>query len=50
LPLDSKLKCNQIRTVDKPRLSKVIGEIPDDIISKVEKAVLIHLEISESAI
>jgi mRNA interferase MazF len=50
LPLDSKLKCNQIRTVDKSRLLKVIGEIPEEIISKVEKAVLIHLEISESAI
>jgi mRNA interferase MazF len=49
LPLDSKLKCNQIRTVDKSRLSKVVGEIPDEIIKKVEKAVLIHLEISESA-
>jgi mRNA interferase MazF len=46
LPLDSKLKCNQIRTVDKLRLSKVIGEIPDEIINKVEKAVLIHFGIS----
>jgi mRNA interferase MazF len=50
LPLDSKLKCNQIRTVDKSRLSKVVGEIPDEIIKKVEKAVLIHLEISETVI
>ena len=46
LPLDSKLKCNQIRTVDKSRLSKVVGAIPEEIIIKVEKAVLIHLEIS----
>jgi mRNA interferase MazF len=50
LPMDSKLKCNQIRTIDKSRLSKVVGEIPEEIIKKVEKAVLIHLEISESAI
>jgi mRNA interferase MazF len=48
LPLDSKLKCNQIRTVEKSRLLKVIGEIPEEITKKVEKAVLIHLEISES--
>ena len=46
LPLDSKLKCNQIRTVDKLRLSKVVGEIPDEIIKKVEKALLIHVGIS----
>ena len=50
LPLDSKLKCNQIRTVDKSRLLKVVGAIPDEIVKKVEKALLIHLEISESAI
>ena len=46
LPLDSKLKCNQIRTVDKLRLSKVIGEVPEEIIKKVEKAILIHVGIS----
>jgi mRNA interferase MazF len=45
LPLDSKLKCNQIRTIDKSRLSKVVGEIPDEIINKVEKAILIHVGI-----
>jgi mRNA interferase MazF len=50
LPLDSKLKCNQIRTVDKIRLLKVIGEIPDEIIKKVEKAIAIHLEILEPVI
>jgi mRNA interferase MazF len=50
LPLDSKLKCNQIRTVDKLRLLKVVGEIPGEILKKVEKAILIHLEISESDI
>ena len=46
LPLDSKLKCNRIRTVDKLRLLKVIGEVPDEIIKKVEKAILIHVGIS----
>jgi len=46
LPLDSKLKCNQIRTVDKLRLSNFVGDIPDEIIKKVEKAVLIHFGIS----
>ena len=45
-----KLKCNQIRTVDKLRLLKVVGDIPDEIIKKVEKAIMIHLEVSESII
>jgi mRNA interferase MazF len=47
LPLDSKLKCNQIRTVDKLRLLKVVGDIPDEIIKNVEKAIMIHLEVAE---
>jgi mRNA interferase MazF len=46
LPLDSKLKCNQIRTVDKLRLLKLAGEISTVIIKKVEEALLIHLGIS----
>ena len=46
LPLDSRLKCNQIRTVDKLRLAKVVGNVSDEIIQKVEKAILIHLGIS----
>jgi mRNA interferase MazF len=46
LPLDSRLKCNQIRTVDKLRLTKVVGNVSDEIIQKVEKAIMIHLGIS----
>ncbi len=42
---DSKVKANQIRTVDKKRLKERIGIIPDEILKKIEKAVKIHLEI-----
>ena len=45
MPSDSKVKANQIRTVDKKRLKERIGTIPDAILSEVEKAVKIHLEI-----
>ena len=45
LPLDSKIKCNQIRTVDKLRLLKLAGKISVEILSKVEEALLIHLGI-----
>jgi mRNA-degrading endonuclease toxin of MazEF toxin-antitoxin module len=41
-----KYKYNQIRTVDKLRLSKVVGSIPEEIIKKIEKALLIHVGIS----
>ena len=49
-PLDSKLKCSQIRTVDKLRLLKVVGEISDEIIKKVEEALLIHVGISKMSL
>ncbi|HEX7627575.1 MAG TPA: type II toxin-antitoxin system PemK/MazF family toxin [Candidatus Methanoperedens sp.] len=42
---DSKVKANQIRTVDKKRLNERIGIIPDEILKEIEKAVKIHLEI-----
>ena len=45
LPLDSKIKCNQIRTVDKLRLLKLVGGISTEIIKKVEEALLIHIGI-----
>jgi mRNA interferase MazF len=50
LPLDSKIKCNQIRTVDKLRLLKLVGEISTEIIKKVEEALLIHIGISKMSL
>jgi mRNA interferase MazF len=50
LPLDSKIKCNQIRTVDKLRLLKLAGEISTDIIKKVEEALLVHIGISSMSL
>lgn len=45
LPKDSKIKCEQIRTIDKSRLIKRIGQIDKTLLKEVEKAVLIHLGI-----
>ncbi|MBN2541829.1 type II toxin-antitoxin system PemK/MazF family toxin [bacterium] len=42
---DSKIKCNQIRIIDKKRLLKRLGEIPSHRMQFVENAILIHLEI-----
>lgn len=47
-PEDSKVKCNQIRTVSKERLIKCIGSISPDIIKKIEYSILIHLGIKLS--
>jgi mRNA interferase MazF len=43
---DSKIKCNQIRTVDKTRLVKKIGEVQHNYMKKVEEALLVHLNIT----
>lgn len=47
LQLDSKIKCNQVRTVDKLRLVKFIGEISQERLFEVEEALLVHLGISK---
>jgi mRNA interferase MazF len=46
LGYDSKIKANQIRTIDKQRLNKNISKIPLFKVKEVEKAILIHLGIN----
>ena len=45
LPKASKIKADQIRTLDKKRLIKTIGILSKDSMTKVEKAVKIHMEL-----
>jgi mRNA interferase MazF len=45
LPKNSKLKADQIRTLDKSRLIKMIGELGTTQIAAIEKALKIHLEL-----
>jgi len=45
MPGDSKVKANQIRTVDKKRLKERIGTIPDAILIEIETSVKIHIEL-----
>jgi len=43
LPKSSKAKCNQIRTIDKKRLVRLIGTVSGKLLESVEKALRIHL-------
>ena len=43
LPKDSKVKADQIRTLDKARLVKRIGKLGDDEIAEIDKAIRVHL-------
>jgi len=46
LPKDSKVKADQIRTLDKARLVKLIGRFGDPEIAEIEKAMRVHLGVS----
>jgi len=45
LPKDSKVKANQIRTIDKSRLIKCLGMLEDTFVSAIEEAIKIHLNL-----
>lgn len=46
LPKNSKVKADQIRTIDKSRLVQFIGELPEKEIAQIDKAVRIHLALT----
>ena len=45
LPKDSKVKADQIRTIDKSRLVVHIGRLEAEEMLQIEKAIRIHLEL-----
>jgi mRNA interferase MazF len=46
LPKDSKVKADQIRTLDKIRLAKQIGKLGQREIGEIDKAIKVHLRLS----
>jgi mRNA interferase MazF len=44
-PKDYKVKCNQIRTIDKKRLVNFVSTLLPEKLEKVERALLIHLDV-----
>lgn len=45
LPLDSKAKANQIRSIDKSRIIKLVGALSDEIMEQIDAAIKLHLAI-----
>ena len=45
LPKDSKVKADQIRTIDKIRIIRLIGELKKNQIEAIEKAIEVHLDL-----
>jgi len=46
LPKNSKVKADQIRTLDKSRLISLVGKLEKEQIVRIKKAIRIHLELS----
>jgi len=45
LPKDSKVKADQIRTIDKMRIIRHMGTLKKDEVDDIEKAIRIHLDL-----
>ncbi|MCD4728141.1 MAG: type II toxin-antitoxin system PemK/MazF family toxin [Pirellulales bacterium] len=45
LPRDSKIKADQIRTIDKSRLIREIGILPKNVFCRIEDAIIVYLEL-----
>ncbi|MDP2937598.1 MAG: type II toxin-antitoxin system PemK/MazF family toxin [Dehalococcoidia bacterium] len=45
LTSDSRIKANQVRTLDKSRLVRLRGSLPPQYLPKVERALKIHLNV-----
>jgi len=43
LPKDSKVKADQVRTLDKTRLAKLLGKVDQKQIAAINKAIMLHL-------
>jgi len=49
LPKDSKVKADQIRTLDHARFARRFGQLSSDLVERVERALLIHLGIGPAS-
>ena len=46
LPSDSKIKANQIRTIDKKRLGNLMGSVDQTVMAQIERALKLHLDLT----
>lgn len=45
LPKDSRALCDQVRTVDKGRVSRTIGVLDRAVLQKLDRGLLLHLQL-----
>jgi mRNA interferase MazF len=47
LPKDSRALCDQIRTIDKRRIRETVGVINGELLGKIDRGLILHLELEE---
>ena len=45
LPKDSRALCDQVRAVDKGRISKTVGVLSSGIMQKIDRGLILHLQL-----
>jgi mRNA interferase MazF len=47
LPRDSRALCDQVRTIDKGRIRETIGVLSRELLGKVDRGLILHLELED---
>jgi mRNA interferase MazF len=47
LPKDSRALCDQVRTIDKGRIRETIGVLSRELLGKVDRGLILHLELED---
>jgi mRNA interferase MazF len=47
LPKNSRALCDQIRTIDKRRIRETVGVINGELLGKIDRGLILHLELEE---
>jgi mRNA interferase MazF len=47
LPKDSRALCDQVRTIDKGRVRETIGVLSRELLGKVDRGLILHLELED---
>jgi mRNA interferase MazF len=47
LPKDSRALCDQVRTIDKGRVRRSVGVLTHELLGKVDRGLILHLELED---
>ena len=47
LPKDSRALCDQVRTIDKRRIREILGVLDQELMGRIDRGLILHLELEE---